>query len=189
MGIGCRISKFQFIANEFIFVFIIEADFTEIWKQFILADICPPGRKVFATLGLTEITVSDFQSPVDSRNHLVGCFHLVYHPLCIFLTDTFRYEETDERLVEFRLDGAESESAAQGVIYDGERAVGCVHATYQIDILGHEEALVIIIAVSQFDGVFLLAFVGLNKHHQFAQNLADVASIYLVDNEDESLFG
>lgn len=85
MGIECCISKFQFIANQFIFVFIVEADFTEIWKQFILADIRPPGRKVFATLGLTEIAVSDFQSPVDSGNHLVGRFHLVYNPFCISL--------------------------------------------------------------------------------------------------------
>ncbi len=101
----------------------------------------------------------------------------------------FFFQKIDEGFVELRLDGAEAESAAQGVIHDGERAVGGIHAAYQINILGHKETFIILVAVGQLNGVLLLALVGLYQHHQFTQNLADVPSVYLVDDEDKLLVG
>lgn len=61
------------------------------------------------------------------------------------------------------------------------------HAAYQINILGYKETFVILVAVGQLNGVLLLAFVGLYQHHQLTQNLADVSSVYLVDDEDKLL--
>jgi hypothetical protein len=55
--------------------------------------------------------------------------------------DAFFFQKIDEGFVEFRLDRAEAEPAPQGVIYDGQRAVGRVHAAYQINILRHKETM------------------------------------------------
>lgn len=99
----------------------------------------------------------------------------------------FSSKKINEGFVEFRLDRTEAEPAPQGVIYDGERSVSRVHAAYQINILGYKETFVILVAVGQLYGVLLLAFVGLYQHHQLTQNLADVSSVYLVDDEDKLL--
>ena len=130
----------------------------------------------------------DFQPSVDGRNYLVGRFYLAHYQLRILLTDALFFQKIEEGFVEFRLDRAEAEPAPQGVIYDGQRAVGRVHAAYQINVLGYKETFVILVAVGQLDGVLLLAFVGLYQHHhQLTQNLADIPSVYLVDDEDKLL--
>ena len=81
-------------------------------------------------------------------------------PLAILHTVGDDVQKTDEGFVEFRLDRAEAKPAPQGVIYDGQRAVGRVHAAYQINVLGYKETFVILVAVGQLYGVLLLAFVG-----------------------------
>ena len=117
----------------------------KIREKLILANIIPPGRKIFTTICLAEITVPDLQPSINTGNHLVGRFHLAHHQLCILLADAFFFQKTDKSFVELWFDRDESESAAQSVIHDGERAVGGVHAAYQINILGHKETFIIFV--------------------------------------------
>lgn len=77
--------------------------------------------------------------------------------------------------LKFRTQRQKSESAAQRVIDHCQRAVGGVHGTDEVEVLRNVELVIRVSRVCEWNREFASSLVGLDKHHQLTENLAQVA--------------
>ena len=78
----------------------------------------------------------------------------------------------------------EAETATQSIVYHGKATVCRVHHAYDVDVLWDSEVFT---CVRQFEGLATIAF--LYEHEEFSENLAQIATVYLVDDEEILLIG
>src|SRR5699024_8343380 len=78
----------------------------------------------------------------------------------------------------------ESETAAQRIVENCETAVGGVHHADDVDVGRHGEPLVLV-----QESKLIPTFVAFDEHEQFAEDLRDIASVDLVDDEEVGTAG
>src|SRR5262249_48284373 len=54
----------------------------------------------------------------------------------------------------------------------------------QVDVLRHGKQRVLDVGIGEGYGIFATALIAFNQHHEFAKDLAQVAAVDLVDDED-----
>ena len=75
----------------------------------------------------------------------------------------------------------EGEAAAQRIVEHREAAVRRIHHADDVDIAGNMEKFA---GVEELELVFRSAFIALDEHEQLAEDLGEVASVDLVDDEE-----
>ena len=168
-------------------VAIVVADFVQIREEFIFADVSPPGGflTLLESFKVAEVTMADFHSTehLGVLNDLVDGYNLCgdgVHEGFVHLG----LKEVLEGVTELRSQGDEGEAAAEGVVHDGQGTVCRVHTADEVNVLRYIEGLVGSVRVGQTHHVLRSALVVLNEHHQFAQYLAEVATVDFIDDEE-----
>jgi hypothetical protein len=106
------------LATEF---FVVEANLTQIWEQFVFADGLPPLLFIIDRTELAEITVTNLQAFAKRRrgaDDVVDSIHLIAN----LIHKTLAQNHTKivlERLAKLWLNIAERKPTAQGIIHDG----------------------------------------------------------------------
>lgn len=109
----------------------------------------------------------------DGIYHLIEC--LIMEALLILL-------ETISQEAWLHLE--ETETAAQSIVYHSKATVCRVHHAYDVDILRYSKVFT---CVRKFDGFATVAI--LYEHEEFSEYLAQIATVYLVDDEEILLVG
>ena len=161
---------------------IVEPVFLEHRDDVIIDDLVQP--RIIHALLTAEIAVSQFETGPKRfvlGNGPVEILDLLYK--------TVKTRAGHRSLVllealgpESRMHLVETEPATERIINHGQRPVGRVHHTDDINILGDEELLILV-----GEGQFLTTVVLLDEHQELAEDLGQIAAVDLVDDEEMRL--
>ena len=163
-------------------LWVIEPVFFQHRGDVVVHDILQPF--LADRLLVAEIAVSDaeaYSQGVIIGDEIVEIDDGIYHLVEGLVMETFLVllkaisQETWLHL-------KEAETAAQGIVYHGKATVCRIHHAYDIDIFWNCEVFA---CVRQFDGLATIAI--LYEHEEFSEYLAQIATVYLV-NDEEILF-
>src|ERR1051326_7060708 len=192
MGIFTNFSRQAGFPVIFYSLIAVEPVFSNQWYDFRFDHPPIPFVMWGDTIPGTKIAVADPVAWAEilgiGRNGFVQESHPFYDSAHKRWRGTQVFQKRLERLaLEFRLERDEAKPAAECVIHHRQRPVSSVHHADNVQIVRDIELVCDFLRVSQRDGVLRSPLVWLNQHHQLTKNLAQVATIDLVDNENMRL--